>query len=680
MQKPIFIERDVSWLSFNQRVLQEAKDPTVPLYERLKFLAIYSSNLDEFFRVRVSSMRSFKEMKKKTRKQLDVKPKKILKKIKAIVEGQQNEFGRIFEQEILPQLAEQNLHLIDEAQYSEQQGAFAQRFFVDKVKDFLNPVYLNKDDDKLFLEDKELYLVVQFDDTGDHIAVVEIPSDKVGRFVVLPSIGDDYYITFLDDIIRYNLTEVFGAQEIKGIYSVKVSRDAELYLGDEFRGDLIEKLKNNLSKRETGLPTRFLYDQNISITLLRRLKSLFQLSKYDLVPGARYHNFNDFFGFPDPSNNPTLHDVDMPPLIHQGLENQPSILAAIKERDYILHFPYQSYKYVSKLIWEAAEDPKVTEIKITLYRVASKSEVNTALIHALKNGKKVTAFIEAKARFDEASNLYWGDQLKQAGATVIYSYPAIKVHTKLLLISRQELRSIKNYAYLGTGNFNEKTAKLYGDHALLTADTRLADEVVQVFELLERKILIPKTKHLLVSPFTSRSGFEKLITKEIKNAKAGKEAYMILKMNSLEDKGMIEKLYEASSAGVKIQLIIRGICCLVPQIKGLSENIEVISVIDRFLEHARVYIFGNGGKEKMYLASADWMTRNLDRRVEVVFPIYDKAIFKELRQLIDVQLTDNVKARIINQKQGNPYIINDNSKNRSQYVIYKTLTKTKILL
>lgn len=673
MIQAIFKERDISWLSFNHRVLQEAKDPSVPLYERLKFLAIYSSNLDEFVRVRVASMRSFKSMKKKTRQQLEDEPKQILKEIKPIIAAQQNEFGRIFEQEILLELATNHIHLINESKYTSPQGGYVQAFFQKKVKPLLKPVFLEKGGDSPFLENKSLYLVVEFDDENDKIAIVNIPSDEVGRFVVLPKEKDEYFITFLDDVIRYNIKEVFEDQSVKGVYSIKVSRDAELYLGDEFTGDLIQKLKENLSNRNTGLPTRFLYDQHMPEELLKRLKKLFNLSKHDLVPGARYHNFNDFFGFPDPSQQPHLHDVDLQPLAHEGLENQASLLAAIGQQDYILHFPYQSYRYIPKLIWEAAEDPDVEEIKITLYRVASKSEVTTALLHALKKGKKVSAFIEAKARFDEASNLYWGEQLQVAGASVRYSYPGIKVHTKLLLIRRREAEKLKNYAYIGTGNFNEKTAKLYGDHALLTADARLADETVKVFELLEGKIILPKTKHLMISPFSTRSGFEKLIAKEIKNAKAGKEAYMILKMNSLEDRGMIEKLYEASQAGVKIQMIVRGICCLVPQVKGLSENIEVISIVNRFLEHARVYIFANGGKEKMYLASADWMTRNLDRRVEVAFPIYDKAVFKELRAIIDLQWSDNVKARIINEAQDNPYVRNDQAELSSQLAIYEML-------
>lgn len=668
-----FVERDISWLSFNHRVLQEAKDPTVPLYERLKFLAIYSSNLDEFFRVRVSSMRSFKELKKKTRKQLDVKPKKILKRIHQIVDEQQREFGRIFGKEILPGLENHGIHLINDEAFLPEHQKFGQQYFQEKIKSHLRLSKLEADEVNIFLENKALYLVVQFDDLCDDLTLVNIPVDELGRFVVLPSVGDQYYITFIDDIIRDNIATYFEEEEIKGIFAIKLSRDAELYLGDEFSGDLLQKLKKSIEKRDKGLPTRFLYDQRMPVHLLNRLCSLFDLDNDDLIPGARYHNFNDFFGFPDPSDNPALHDPSFPPQPHPELINRPDLIKAIGEKDYILHFPYQSYDYVPKLIMEAAEDPQVEHIKMTLYRVASKSAVTTALLHGLSNGKKVTTFIEAKARFDEESNLYWGGQLEQAGAEVHYSYPEIKVHSKLLLIKRREGDEIRNYAYLGTGNFNEKTAKLYADHGLLTADKRLTNEVNQVFNLLEHKALVPKTKHLLVSPFTTRSRFERMIDKEIDNAKAGNEAYMILKMNSLEDKGMISKLYVASQAGVKIQLIVRGICCLIPGEKDLSENIEVISIVDRFLEHARVYIFANGGEEKMYLASADWMTRNLDKRVEVVFPIYDPEIYKELKGIINLQLSDNTKARIINEAQDNPYVKKSGKSVRAQIDTFRFL-------
>lgn len=403
------------------------------------------------------------------------------------------------------------------------------------------------------------------------------------------------------------------------------------------------------------------------------MKKHFKLSKNDLIPGARYHNFNDFFGFPDPTNNPDLHYPDLPPLPHPAFEAADSLLAVIKDKDQLLHFPYHKYDYVPTLIHEAAHDPDVVSIKATLYRVASKSAVVTALMEACEQGKEVVAFIEAKARFDEASNLFWGKELEKAGAKVFYSYPGIKVHTKLLLIDRMEDKSRRHYAYLGTGNFNEKTARIYCDHALLTAKQKLGREVNQVFDLLERKVLVPNTKQLLVAPFTLRQKFEELIQHETDLALAGKEAYMVLKMNSLENSLMIDRLYAASQAGVKIKLIIRGICCLRPGVKGLSENIEVISIVDRFLEHARVYIFGNGGQEKMYVASADWMTRNLYRRVEVAFPINDTNLFEEIREIIDLQLADNSKARIINAEQNNPYkkASKGETNNRAQVDIYE---------
>ncbi|MEM1319551.1 MAG: polyphosphate kinase 1 [Bacteroidota bacterium] len=648
------IKRDISWLSFNERVLQEAKDPSVPLLERLKFLAIYSSNLDEFFRVRVASHRSFRKLKKKTRKKLDLKPKKILREIKAIVELQQTEFGRIFRKEIIPELQAEGIFLVNEQDFTDSQIAFARQWYDEQLASQIQLVSLDMEQPAPFLENKGLYLIVHFAAEGAPPALINIP-DETPRFVVVPSEADQHCITFIDDLIRCKLPQLFPDQPITDAYAIKLSRDAELYIDDEFSGDLIEKIRRSLDNRDIGLPTRFLYDTRLPEALLDQLKTVFELSKNDLTPGGRYHNFNDFFGFPDPSKNSKLHDTQLPPLPHPELEHCDSLMEAIGQKDYMLHFPYQRYDYIPQLVREAAEDKQVEQIHITLYRVAGKSEVAQALLYAVQQGKKVTAFIEAKARFDEASNLYWGNQLKEAGAEVRYSFPGIKVHTKLLLISRREKKQLHYYSYLGTGNFNEKTARLYCDHALLTADQRLGREITQVFDLLEGKIIMPKCKHLLVSPFTTRKGFTAMIDKEITNARVGLPAYMILKMNSLEDQEMIEKLYEASQAGVKIQLIVRGICCLVPGVKGLSENIEAMSLVDRFLEHARVYIFANGGKEKMYTASADWMNRNLDRRVEVAMPIYDPEVYAELRQLIQLQLEDNRKARIIDQLQSNPY-------------------------
>jgi len=652
-ETPKYVSRDISWLSFNHRVLQEAQDFSVPILERLKFLAIYSSNLDEFFRVRVASLRSFKELRKPTRKALKVKPKKELKQIRKIVQEQQETFGQVFRYDILPSLERLGIHLIRQEVFSAEQHAFSRQYFFEKIYPLVHPIYILQDEDPPFLKDKQLYFVVSFQEE-EKLGLVQIPSQELNRFVAFPSEDAPHYITFLDDIVRNHCQEWFDLP-VESISAIKMSRDAEMYIEDEYAGDLLEKIKQGLDERNVGLPTRFLYDSAMPAHVLKRLKKRFGLNKNDLIPGARYHNFNDFFGFPDPTNNKALHYEEMPPLPHPAFEGVESLMAVIKEQDQLLHFPYHKYDYIPALIHEAAYDPNVVSIKATLYRVASKSAVVTSLMEACQQGKEVVAFIEAKARFDEASNLFWGKELEKAGAKVFYSYPGIKVHTKLLLIDRMEDGAKRHYAYLGTGNFNEKTARIYCDHALLTARQKLGKEVNQVFDLLERKVLVPNVKHLLVAPFNLRQTFEQLIQHETELAKQGKPAFMILKMNSLENSLMIDRLYEASQAGVKIKLVIRGICCLKPGVKGLSENIEVISIVDRFLEHARVYIFGNGGKEKMYVASADWMTRNLYRRVEVAFPIQDAALFTEIKEIIDLQLADNKKARIINAKQDNPY-------------------------
>lgn len=669
-QTPKYFSRDLSWLSFNHRVLQEAQDFSVPIFERLKFLAIYSSNLDEFFRVRVASLRSFKELRKPTRKALKVRPKKELKLIRKIVNEQQETFGQVFRSDILPALKRLGILLIKEEEFTATHRVFSRQYFFEKVYPLVNPSFIEAGESLPFLNNKQLYFILSFEGE-ERLSLIEIPSQQLSRFIQFPGSSAPFYITFLDDIIRAHAQEWFE-HPIRSIHSIKMSRDAEMYIEDEYAGDLLEKIKNGLDERNVGLPTRFLYDSDMPEDVVKKLKKLFKLSKNDLIPGARYHNFNDFFGFPDPTNNKALQYPELPPLPHPMLEGADSLLAAIKERDLLLHFPYHDYNYVPALIQEAAHDEDVVAIKATLYRVASKSAVVSALMEACKQGKEVVAFIEAKARFDEASNLFWGKELEKAGAKVFYSYPGIKVHTKLLLIQRMEAGKKRPYSYLGTGNFNEKTARIYCDHALLTARPKIGKEVNQIFDLLERKILVPDCKQILVAPFNLRQTFEQLIDQEIKNAEAGLPAYMILKMNSLENHHMIDKLYAASQAGVKIQLIIRGICCLIPGVQGLSENIEIISIVDRFLEHARIYIFGNKGEEKMYVASADWMTRNLYKRVEVAFPIDDPSLYKELRTIVDIQWADNLKARIINETQDNPRKIarETDQKHRSQMEIY----------
>lgn len=665
-EEQLFIERDLSWLSFNERVLQEAKDPTVPLYERIKFLAIYSSNLDEFFRVRVASIRSYRKLAKSTKKEMAIKPRKLLKKIRKIVQEQQSEFGRIFREEIIPQLKSKNIHLVRSFEYNDEQVNYAKKYFTEKLNGELNWQYI-QEGKAPFLENKSLYIIVHLSD--GQLALVTLPDVK--RFEVLPTSEGIHHITFIDDIVRINLPEMFPENKVQGTYAVKISRDAEMYIGDEFSGDLLEKIKAGLDERNIGLPVRFLYDASMPDDIFQMVKSIFALSKNDLIPGARYHNFNDFFGFPDPSNSPELHNEDMPPKAHAELEKVENYFSALRERDYLLHYPYQKFDYVKQFIEQAATDPQVEYLKITLYRVASKSAVAEGLLKALKNGKKVYAFIEAKARFDEESNLYWGQKLSEAGATVRYSYPGIKVHTKLLVVGRREGEVIRHYNYIATGNFNEKTAKIYSDFGLMTSTNPLADEAERVFEVLEGKVILPRTKDLLVAPFTLRDKFEKRIDAEIKAAKKGEEAWMILKMNSLEDEQMINKLVEASQAGVKIKMIVRGICCLIPGIPGFTENIEIVSIVDRFLEHARVYIFAAGGKEKMFLASADWMGRNLSRRVEVAFPIYDENIKATIRKTVDLQLADNVKARFIDAGNSNAYVKNESEKIRAQVATYE---------
>ncbi len=649
-ENPPFIERDISWLAFNERVLQEAKDKSVPLFERIKFLAIYSSNLDEFFRVRVASIRSFRKLDKSTKREMTLKPRKLLKKIRHIVHQQQSEFGRIFRTEILPELASNGIHLVSESQFSHVQREFTLGFFNEKIKPGLKWWRLT-DDNPPFLEDKALHLVVTFENPEEPMAIVAIPD--LDRFVELPGENEGHFITFTDDILRVGLPGVFDQNTVAGAYAIKLSRDAELYIGDEYSGDLREKILAGLEERKIGLPTRFLYDAAMPEDVLAKLKTAFSLTKNDVITGGRYHNFNDFFTFPNPSGKEALHDPPMPPLPHPELEVVESFFPLMARQDFLLHYPYQKFDYVVRFLEEAASDPLVESIKITLYRVASRSTIALLLLKAVQNGKQVTVFVEAKARFDEESNLYWGEQLQQAGALVKYSYPGIKVHTKLLLISRRELESVKNYAYLATGNFNEKTARLYSDFGLLTSDPKLTNEAAQVFDLLEGKILLPRTKHLSVAPFNLRQNFEKLIDTEIENARRGLEAWMIVKINSLEDTPMMEKLIEASRAGVKIRMIVRGICCLVAGVPGFTENIEILSIIDRFLEHARVYMFANGGDPKMYLASADWMRRNLDRRVEVAFPVLDENIRQIIRQVVDFQLNDNVKARLLSEKEMN---------------------------
>jgi polyphosphate kinase len=676
MEREIYFNRDLSWLSFNHRVLQEAKNPDVPLIERLKFLAIYSSNLDEFYRVRVASHRHLVKVKKKAREEFALPPRALIKRINRKVDRQQNELGEIFREHLIPELARHNIFIVNDSNLTEKQVIAARDYFQKEVAQHIAPFYIEKTGAAPFLKDKHLYFAVRLESPGTRGPVIEnvivnIPSDKISRFVVMPREEDKHLVCYLDDVMRLSMDLLFPDKRLIHLYSIKLSRDAELYLEEEeFSEDVLEKIKHSLGKRETGLPSRFLYDSHMPKPFLNYLKELFALESENLVPGGRYHNFNDFFGFPAP-DKPELFYEPFPPLPHTGFEKYVSMFDAIAKQDYMLHFPYQTYDTVIRFVEEASVDPGVESIKITLYRVASDSRVNTALIVAAKRGVAVTVFDEIQARFDEKSNIYWGDELEKAGAKVIYSYEKLKVHSKLCLVARREGKVLKHYAFLSSGNFNEKTARIYCDHGLLTADERLTSEGNRVFDYLESRDNEPEFEHLLVAPFLLRKRLSALIKEEIAHAKAGKKAKITVKVNSLEDKKMINKLYKASNAGVKIRIIVRGICCLLPGEEGMSENIKVTSIVDRFLEHARVYIFHNNGNEKIYVASADWMKRNLSSRVEVAFPIYDENIRAELKQLMEFQLKDNVKARKINKTQSNPYKKSKGKQSvRAQYDTY----------
>jgi polyphosphate kinase len=687
MIKKTFYNRELSWLSFNHRVLQEAKDQSVPLFERLKFLAIYSSNLDEFFRVRVASLRSLLVLKDTTQKKLEFNPRFLLKKILDTVHLQQEEFGNIFREEIVPGLESENIFLVDEKSILQNHKEFISNYFRDQVVPFIQPIILDKNKISTFLHNQAIYFALRLIlkqkkksiSPRYKYAIVEIPAERLGRFVRLPSEGDKHYVIFLEDIIRLHLSEILPGYKIDSCYSIKLTRDAELYIDDEFTGDLLLKIQKGLTKRKTGAPSRFLYDAKMPDELLKYLRSALQLDRNDLVPGGRYHNFNDFFSFPSVLKNinkPHLQNEVLPPLVSEGLEGVISVFDVISEKDLLLSFPYQSFGYVVKFLEEAADDVNVKSIKITLYRVADESLIIRSLIKAAENKKKVTAFVEVKARFDEESNFSSANALKKAGVKVYFSFPGLKVHSKLCLIERTEKNKSKYYTYLATGNFNEKTARIYCDHALLTANQQFGKDAEKVFNFLERKNDKVRSRELIVAPKKMRRSFINLIDNEIRNAKEGKTAEIIVKLNSLEDRKIINKLYDASNAGVKIKIIVRGICCLIPGINGLSENIEVISIVDRFLEHARIFIFHNGGEKKYFLSSADWMKRNLSRRIEVAFPVNDNEIQKQLQKMIDIQLSDNVKARIIDKEQKNEYVIDENEKKiRSQYEIYDIIKK-----
>ena len=645
------INRELSWLSFNERVLQEAIDPTVPLIERMRFLAIFSNNQDEFFKVRVATIARMTDVGYDPKQFGSENPKKSLAKIQERVIQLQHKFWNAFEA-IIHELEKENIFLINEKQLNEAQSKFIDSYFDAKILPFLSPIMLNNIEKFPYLKDKSIYFAIKLSSKKPNIpieyALMEIPSPLLNRVILLPSDGDKKYIIFIDDVIRFCLQDLFAIfnYDTYEAFTIKLTRDAELDIDNDLSKSFLEKISVGVNERSKGQPVRFVYDREIPKDLLNYVIKKLEFDKYDtVIPGSRYHNFKDFMSFPN-IGGPHLEHTPSPSVDHPLIHKHQSIFDLVAKRDIMLHYPYQKFDHFVDFLREASIDPKVKSIKITLYRVSRNSKVINALINAARNGKHVTVVIELQARFDEKSNIYWSKKLEEVGATVLFGIKGLKIHCKLVLVTRQEGKILKNFTVISTGNFHEGNATVYTDVALFSCDKRYTNEVDRLFQFFDNPYWNYNYRNLLVSPIYMRKKFFGLIDNEIKNAQAGKEAYILLKINNLVDTGMIKKLYEANNAGVKIKLLIRGICCLLPGIPGISENIEAISIVDKFLEHSRIIVFCNNNKELYFLSSADWMTRNLDHRVEVTCPIYDEDIKKEMKEFLNIQFSDNVMALV----------------------------------
>ena len=669
----LYINREISWLQFNARVLQEASDETVPLIERLRFAGIFSNNLDEFFKVRYATVKRIVEAGKGGKNELGgIRAKELLEIITQIVIEQQTESLSILDS-VHERLEEENIYIINETKINAFQHDFIKRYFIRKVSPALVTIILNDLVVLPNLKDSAAYLAVRMVMKNDErqFALIEIPK-TINRFVELPKEGDKSYIIMIDDLIRYCLKDIFNIFDYETIsaHMIKITRDAELDFESDLSKSFIEKVSDSVKHRKIGEPVRFVYDKTIHHETLDYLMSKMGIDDTDsIIPGGRYHNRRDYMSFPSLGRTDLLYPkIEALPI--KGLSLESSIFNAIDKKDYLLYAPYQTFSYIVKFLREAALDPAVKTIKITIYRLAEISHIASSLINAAINGKTVTVSIELRARFDEQANIDYAQQMEDEGVNLIFGVQGLKVHSKMCVIEREENKKIRRYGFISTGNFNESTAKIYTDYTLLTSNQRILKDVNKIFSFFETNYKIFTYKHLITSPHYTKKALFKLIDNEIKNVKNGKEGYIRLKMNSISSYTMVYKLYEASNAGVKIQMIVRGICCLVPGVKDMSENIEVISVVDKFLEHSRVYIFGNNGDPKVYISSADWMTRNIDNRVEVSCPIYDEAIKQEIIDTYNICWSDNVKARLINTETENEYRINNNEKVRSQFATY----------
>ena len=658
------IERDISWLSFNARVLQEANDSTVPLKERIRFLGIHSNNMDEFFRVRVATLRRMYELNgSKGNMHLELNPGKILDQIQVTVLQQQNEFNRIWHQ-ILKELEKENIHLINEKKLSKEQKEFVKKFFDEEVRSNIIPLIIESLPQLPYLREKSIYLgiVMRKEESAYHqqYALIELPSRIVGRFVQLPSKPGIKNIILLEDVIRFNLPYIFSyfGYNHFDAHIFKVTKDAEIDLDNDVSTSFVQKIEKALKSRRKGKPVRFVYDKEMDAGLLEYLMKKLNLTRRDnIIPGGRIHNFRHFMDFPDVFAQKNKRRESF---LHPDLQGSLRVTDMILQKDVMLHFPYHSFNSVIDLLREAAMDPDVLSIKITAYRLAPNSKIINALINAVRNGKEVIVMLELRARFDEEANIEWKELLEEEGVKVLLGIPNIKIHAKLCIIKKRTAKKIIQYGFVSTGNLNEKTAKVYADHCLLTSNRNIMADINRIFHALEN----PKTantylrlcKTIIVCPVNMRKILEKLIDIEIKNVKTKKTGGLILKINSLSDASLIYKLYEAAKAGVNIQLIVRGIFCAAIELPKLHNRIKAISIVDEYLEHARVFIFHNGGKEKVLISSADWMVRNLDHRVEATIPVNSKLLKQELKDIIHIQLKDNVKARILENTLANNYV------------------------
>ncbi|HQG37760.1 MAG TPA: polyphosphate kinase 1 [Chitinophagales bacterium] len=675
MPKTPIINRELSWLSFNERVLQEAECKNTPLLERLKFLGIYSNNLDEFFRVRVATIQRMLDFDKKAKQELGFSPAKVLDAIQLKLKILQKRYAIAYEN-ILKDLATENIYILNETQLNKQQGAFVRKYFKENVRLEIFPIMLDKAKEFPSLQDASIYLAIRFSkkNKDTHYALIEVPTGTLSRFLVLPTQSDKQYILFLDDVIRFNLKSIFQIYDFDKIeaYTIKFTRDAELDVDNDVSLTFMESMEKSLKKRKHADALRFVYDAQMPKDFQQYLIKKMELdNRAQLYAGARYHNFKDFIKFPTLGKTNLLFPTQSH-IPHPDLEKTNSILGKMKQKDVLLYFPYHSFDYFLDLLREAAIDPNVSHIRITLYRVASNSHVIKSLITALHNGKDVTVFIELRARFDEEANLTWANKLREAGARVIPGIAGLKVHSKLCLITRRERGHKIYYGCIGTGNLHEKTARIYTDSMLFTSNQAITKEARQIFSFFDKNYSVPKFSHLLVAPFNLRAKLYSLINREIRNAKAGKPAEIFIKLNNLVDEDFIERLYTASKAGVKIRLIVRGICSLIPQQPIYSEHIEAISIVDRFLEHTRVFVFHNEGKPEVFIGSADLMTRNLDYRIEVVVPIEADKLKKQLLKIMALQWSDNVKTRLFNDTQSNAFktVMPQEKLVRSQNAIY----------